>query len=130
MTEIPLSIVAWISVVLIQAIIHYLVLGHRRSRMKLEAEDMTLEESLSLAETLSLADTVDESLSFTDLAAQDTNYRGAVSPARGDQSKTYLIKEVLVAGSHESHDDSQEFLDFISHTGSELLRVRYYDETK
>jgi hypothetical protein len=47
MIEVPISIVAWVSVVMIQAIIHYVVFGARRDRI--QHEDETVFETLSLS---------------------------------------------------------------------------------
>jgi flagellum-specific peptidoglycan hydrolase FlgJ len=134
MIDVPLSAVAWISVVLIQAVIHYFVLGHRRRRVEQEAEDLALEESLSLAETLSLADTSDDSASIADdLASQETTYQIPMSPmfdrsermmkSQGDINISLLGKTLVSEMVRDGSKDSQEFIDFLSSTGTELLRV-------
>jgi flagellum-specific peptidoglycan hydrolase FlgJ len=134
MIDVPLSAVAWISVVLIQAVIHYFVLGHRRRRVEQEAEDLALEESLSLAETLSLADTSDDSASIADdLASQETTYQIPMSPmfdrsermmkSQGDINISLLGKTLVSEMVRDGSKDSQEFIDFLSSTGTELLKV-------
>mmetsp|Transcript_8134 Transcript_8134/g.12875 ORF Transcript_8134/g.12875 Transcript_8134/m.12875 type:complete len:146 (+) Transcript_8134:85-522(+) len=47
--EIPLSIAAWVSVVLIQAIIHYVVFGVRRERIQEQQEEEAVFETVSLS---------------------------------------------------------------------------------
>jgi hypothetical protein len=134
MTDVPLSAIAWISVVLIQAVLHYFVLGYRRRRVEQEAEDLALEESLSLAETLSLADTSDDSVSIADvLASHDTTYQIPMSPmfdrserlmkSQGDINISLLGKTLVSEMGRDGSKDSQEFIDFLSSTGTELLRV-------
>jgi hypothetical protein len=138
MTDVPLSAVAWICVVLIQAVLHYFVLGHRRRRVEQEAEDLALEESLSLAETLSLADTSDDSASIADvladaLASQDITYQIPMSPmfdrsermtkSQGDINISLLGKTLVSEMVRDGSKDSQEFIDFLSSTGTELLKV-------
>jgi hypothetical protein len=139
MTDVPLSAVAWICVVLVQAVLHYFVLGHRRRRVEQEVEDLALEESLSLAETLSLADTSDDSASIADvladaLASQDTTYQIPMSPtfdrsermikSQGFDINISLLGKTLVSEMvTDGSKDSQEFIDFLSSTGTELLKV-------
>ena len=45
MLDIPISIIAWIAVVLVQALVHYFVFGARRERIN--QDDAKLEDSLS-----------------------------------------------------------------------------------
>lgn len=134
MTELPLSAVAWISVVLIQAVLHYFVLGHRRRRVDQDAEDLALEESLSLAETLSLADTSDDSASIADiLASHDTAYQVPMSPmfdrserrmkSQDDMNISLLGKTLVSEMVRDGNKESQEFIEFLSSTGTELLKV-------
>eukprot|EP00980_Cylindrotheca_fusiformis_P002801 scaffold672_cov126-Cylindrotheca_fusiformis.AAC.2 len=133
MIDVPLSAVAWLSVVLIQAVLHYFVLGYRRRRIDQVAEDLALEESLSLAETLSLADTSDDSASIADvLASQDTNYQVPLSPMfdrpesrmnlHDDLNISLLGKTLASEMVRDGTKDSQEFIEFLSSTGTELLK--------
>ena len=110
MTEVPLSIVAWISVVLIQAVIHYFVLGTRRkNRMVSDAEDMLLEESLSLTDGTEY--TSDDSIS----------YQGSLFSGNDNtDSRESMVGEKVFVDDH----GPQEFLDLLSQTGSEILKVR------
>mmetsp|Transcript_2017 Transcript_2017/g.4553 ORF Transcript_2017/g.4553 Transcript_2017/m.4553 type:complete len:138 (+) Transcript_2017:405-818(+) len=137
MTDLPLSAVAWLSVVLIQAVIHYFVLGHRRNRRE-QSEALTLEESLSLAETLSLSDALDDSLSITPSvhSCPDSGYQVPLSPMyetpqhlakqqEGEINITLLGKTLISERVHDDNETSQEFIDFLNHTGTELLKVSY-----
>ena len=49
MLEVSTPTVAWISVVIVQALIHYFVFGARRERIQQETEAVLLEESLSFS---------------------------------------------------------------------------------
>jgi hypothetical protein len=116
MMEIPLSTVAWISVVLVQAIVHYMVFGARRARIQQE-EDMVLEESLSLATTEGSMDTFDEPASFSDAwTIKDCGYSGTVISAT--PGTPTLLGEKLLDG-----DEPQDFLNLLTQTGTELLNV-------
>lgn len=108
MIDATFSILAWISVVLIQALIHYFVLGSRRLHKK-EISDG--EESLSLATAEGTEFTSDDSIS----------YEGAFF-SRNDSrelSEYSFDETVLIDG-----PDPQELLKLLSHTGAELLKVR------
>lgn len=139
MTDLPLSAVAWLSVVLIQAVIHFFVLGHRRNRRDSNDAELTLEESLSLAETLSLSDALDDSISATTSihSCPDNTYQIPLSPLcdkasqqaffsepqEGEINISLLGKTLISERMHDDNETSQEFLDFLSHTGTELLKV-------
>ena len=138
MTDIPLSAVAWLSVVLIQAIIHFFVLGHRRKRSEPdEVAALTMEESLSLAETLSLSDALDDSLSITASVHSSAENSDQVplspmydkglksfSKPEGEINISLLGKTLISERVLDDNETSQEFLNFLSHTGTELLKVR------
>lgn len=138
MTEIPLSAVAWVSVVLIQAVIHFFVLGHLRNRRDACTDTpLTLEESLSLAETLSLSDADTNSVALSVASSsQDINHQIPLSPVTNKSQHSLgegdinilllgktLVSERVLDGNTEN---SQDFIDFLSHTGTELLKVSYY----
>jgi hypothetical protein len=112
MIEITLSIVAWVSVVLVQAIVHYVVLGSRRGRVSiLHEEDLVLEESLSLATN----DTAEDSdSSFT---VSDCGYQGSMMPS-APGTPTLLGEKDLVDG-----HAIVEFMELLTQTGKELLKV-------
>ncbi|KAG7364597.1 hypothetical protein IV203_037799 [Nitzschia inconspicua] len=54
MIESPISIVAWLAVVIVQAVIHFVVFGARRERLQKEEE--ALFETLSLSTSASFSD--------------------------------------------------------------------------
>ena len=98
---------------LIQALIHYFVLGSRRLHKKeiSNGEELFWEESLSLATADGTEFTSDDSIS----------YEGAFF-SRNDSrelSECSFDETVLIDG-----PDPQELLKLLSHTGAELLKVR------
>ncbi|KAL3940377.1 MAG: hypothetical protein SGBAC_005080 [Bacillariaceae sp.] len=136
MTDLPLSAVAWLSVVLIQAVIHFFVLGHRRTKPN---DALILEESMSLAETLSLSDALDDSASVTASVHSypDSSYQVPLSPMydksspphlaqqqEGDINITLLGKTLISECVYDDNETNQDFIDFLNHTGTELLKVR------
>jgi hypothetical protein len=122
MAEISLSIVAWISVVLIQAILHYVILGARRERIQKE-EDMVLEECLSLAATEGSMDTSDESFYGETVTLQD-GYKGTVIPA--------TVGTFPLLGEKDAPYDNEEkkFMELLAKTGTDLIRVRRLQRKK
>jgi hypothetical protein len=127
MIEIPLSIVAWLSVVLVQAVIHYVVLGARRNRIQHE-EDLVLEESLSLATNEGSQDDQDVSFSSDAFTIQDCGYQGCIMPAvpgtptlLGEEDEDGLI-DGLIVGLMDG-DEPPPILELLTKTGTELLKV-------
>ena len=116
MIDIPLSIVAWISVVLVQAIVHYVVFGARRGRMQQE-EDMVLEECLSLSTAEGSMDTADETMYGETLTLQD-GYKGTVIPSTVGTPPLLGEKDTLY------ENEEQVFMHLLTQTGTDLLRVR------
>ena len=114
----PLSTVAWISVVLVQAIVHYVVFGARRARMQHE-EELVLGESLSLAtnEGEASMDGADESTPLKEaLSSRDGGYVGTVVPATPGTPP--LLREKVFDG-----ELPKEFFNLLSQTGTEMLKV-------
>ena len=118
MLDIPLSIVAWISVVLVQAVVHYFVFGARRARMQHE-EDLVLEESLSLATNEGSTDTADDSTALQDaFTVKDCGgYTGTIISATTSPSGLFLGEKIL------DGDEPSDLLNLLSQTGTELLKV-------
>lgn len=112
MFELPLSVVAWISVVLVQAIVHFVVLGSRRGQPVAgpTQDDAALEECLSLA----TADTAEDA--DTSFTVQESGYQGTVIPS--DPSTPVLMgeKEIICP-------DPEQFFELLDQTGTELLKV-------
>ena len=109
MIELPLSVVAWISVVLVQAIVHFVLLGGRREiTNESPVEDTALEECLSLATTET---TDDADSSFT---LKDCGYQGTVLAS--DPSSPFLSKPII-------HPEPEQFFELLDQTGTELFKV-------
>eukprot|EP00339_Tiarina_fusa_P028380 CAMPEP_0117035880 /NCGR_PEP_ID=MMETSP0472-20121206/25460_1 /TAXON_ID=693140 ORGANISM="Tiarina fusus, Strain LIS" /NCGR_SAMPLE_ID=MMETSP0472 /ASSEMBLY_ACC=CAM_ASM_000603 /LENGTH=130 /DNA_ID=CAMNT_0004745491 /DNA_START=156 /DNA_END=548 /DNA_ORIENTATION=- len=115
MAEIPLSIVAWVSVVLLQAVIHYVILGARRGRIQ-EEEDMVLEECLSLSTTEGSTDASDEMFFGETVALQD-GYKGTVIPP-------IVGTPPLLGEKDSSRDNEEKFMELLAQTGTDLFRRR------
>lgn len=74
MIEFPLSVIAWVSVVLIQAIAHFTVLGKAKGRpVAVKGEDPALEDSLTLA-TIESADESETSFTWNGCDCQGTSF--------------------------------------------------------
>jgi hypothetical protein len=116
MIEVPLSIVAWVSVVVVQAVIHFCVLAARRERIQ-QDEDIVLEESLSLATNEGSLDAYDGS-SITE--SFDLPDIGVAS----DKSMTDF-RELSFSGEKMFDDDDVplNFRELLSQTGSQLAQV-------
>ena len=109
MIELPLSVVAWISVVLVQAIVHFVLLGGRREiTNESPVDDTALEECLSLA-TNETTDDADSSFTL-----KDCGYQGTVLPS--DPSSPLLGKPVM-------HPEPEQFFELLDQTGTELFKV-------
>lgn len=114
MFELPLSVVAWISVVLVQAIVHFVVLGARRGgSIGSIVEDPALEECLSLA-TNDTADDVDSSFTL-----KDCGYQGTVLPSDPSTPVLLVEKEII-------RPEPEQFFELLDQTGTELFKVSYY----
>ena len=111
MIELPLSVIAWLSVVVVQAVLHYVVLGARRGRVVSgPEEDPSLEECFSLG--------TDDTPEATDasFALKDSGYECSVISA--DPSTPLLIgaKEMI-------NPDPDLLLELLEQTGSDLFKV-------
>eukprot|EP00934_Nitzschia_sp_Nitz4_P004329 Nitzschia sp. Nitz4//scaffold114_size70088//27012//27510//NITZ4_005977-RA/size70088-augustus-gene-0.4-mRNA-1//1//CDS//3329533423//4319//frame0 len=121
MIELPLSVLAWISVVVVQAMIHYLVLGPRRQRARsLEAD--ALEESLSLA-TQDTDESIDLVLSS---GAGTPSLSRSNSEDEGENDN--LAESVMIlcpsALYDETEEEDDEWMELLDQTGTELLQRR------
>jgi hypothetical protein len=133
MIEVPISIVAWVSVVLVQAIIHYVVFGARRERIQQE-EEAVLEESLSLSTNESFMEaelepstaehppsdpsspTLSSSPTFTveDVHVLTSSPRSAIIRHRSSSSSSMLDETMIF--------EPSPF--YLTQTGTEILKVR------
>lgn len=115
MIELPLSVIAWLSVVVVQAVVHFVVLGSRRGRaVGGPEEEPSLEECLSLT----TSDTVDETdTSFTiNDAGYDCSYECSVITA--DPSTPLLMDEKEMINPEPEH-----LLELLDQTGTDLFLV-------
>jgi hypothetical protein len=105
MIELPLSIIAWLAVVIVQAVVHFIVFGVRRERLQKEEE--------ALFETLSLS----TSESFTDFDATTTTTTSAaeqpIAKNRFENSMAAVAAAAVAASSSSSlllemEDDDHE----------------------
>lgn len=91
MIELPISIVAWLTVVIVQAVIHFIVFGARRERLQKEEEAMF--------ETLSLS----TSESFTDFDAATSSVEQMTPRAyNGFENRMVAAAAVAAAASSSS----------------------------
>ena len=135
--EIPLTIVAWISVVVIQAIVHYLILGKRRERYQHEEDKIAMEE-MSLSTTteggsmLSLTTTSEGSMDLdepmfgeptVELPADVSASGTQLPPLLGD--KTTSTSSGGGGGGGAVDETEKVFMEFLGQTGKELFRVSY-----
>ena len=112
MIELPLSVIAWLSVVVVQAVVHYVVLGARRGRaVSGPEEEPSLEECLSLDIPDDTPESVDASFSL-----KDSGYECTVISA--DPSTPILMgaKETIIP-------DPDLLLELLEQTGTDLFKV-------
>ena len=121
MIEIPLSIVAWVSVVLVQAIVHYVVLSARGAR-RIEDENFMIEESLSLATNDGSLDASDEIPGSPD-SFFNSDSLGVKEEL--DEDFELLRKPLITRDELWDGDEPQNFLQLLTQTGSELIQVRF-----
>ena len=112
MIEVPLSIVAWVSVVVVQALIHFVVFAARRERIQ-QDEDRVLEESLSLATNEGSLDAYDD----------DSVTESFDLPAIGVSSAKSMADFRALSFSVDDDDGPLNFHELLSQTGSQLAQV-------
>jgi hypothetical protein len=116
MIEVPLSIVAWVSVVVVQALIHFVVFGARRERIQ-QDEDTVLEESLSLATNKGSLNAYDDN------SVTESFDSPGIGVASDESMADFRALSFL---SEKMFDDDHEPLNFhelLSQTGSQLAQV-------
>ena len=135
MIGISLEVVAWVSVVLVQAILHFVVLGARRERIQRNDEDIIIEESLSLATSecdCSLhADDDDDDDHYRPITPERHSYPdisrygdGHETPTSSPQTGVLIGKKLRALDG----DEPLEFLHLLSQTGSEMIKVSEHDK--
>mmetsp|Transcript_96115 Transcript_96115/g.277569 ORF Transcript_96115/g.277569 Transcript_96115/m.277569 type:complete len:126 (-) Transcript_96115:364-741(-) len=111
MIDLPLSVIAWLSVIVVQAVIHYVVLGSRRPQTVGNPVEDEMEETMSLA----TAETLDDAdASFT---LKDCGYDGCVIPS--DPSTPVLMREKGI-----DIPESEHLLDLLDQTGTDIFKSR------
>jgi len=125
MLEVSISIIAWISVVVIQACFHYFVFGARKERMIQQETDAVLEESFSFnTNESSMEIELDPATS-----APNTPTSAPFPPSYSISSLSSITKPLsstestvyLQRCNSTSYEESQIYL---MQTGSEMLKVR------
>jgi hypothetical protein len=115
MIDVPLSMVAWVTVVLVQALVHYVVLGARRQRQ----QDDKLEETLSLVSNEGSLD--DDFSAFPDISIVSDNSLPEDDLTPDSELSGVIIKNGL------GGDEAVNFLQLLTQTGSEIMKVSLYD---
>jgi hypothetical protein len=111
MIELSLSVIAWLSVVVVQAVIHYVVLGSRRGlAVGPIGEESLLEECLSLA-TVDTFDEVDSSFTL-----QDCGYEGSLLTDDPSTPRIMGDKERIIP-------EPELLLELLDQTGTDLFKV-------
>lgn len=107
MIELPLSVIAWLSVVVVQAVVHYVVLGSRRGRTVAfsseERHSASLEDCMSLS-TVETYEDADASFSLKDTSIGD-----------GPASPILMGEKDLI--------NPEPILELLDQTGTELFQV-------
>ena len=127
MIGVSLEIVAWFSVVLVQAVLHFVVLGARRDRMQ-QDEDIIIEESLSLA-TNEGEGSMDAGDDFGPFSPEEHNYPDISLHGGGYETPTASPPGVILGKKLQALDGDEplEFLHLLSQTGSEMIKVGNLD---
>lgn len=118
MIELPLSVLAWISVVVVQAVVHYMVLGSRRGQVQVGTE----EEASALAEeclSLATAETSEESNDNASFSVLNSGFQNKIVLSSCPSSPLFI--------GDDNHGDSSEpesLLELLDQTGTELIKVR------
>jgi hypothetical protein len=130
MIEVPISIsmIAWISVVVVQALIHFVVFGVRRERIQQE-EEAALEETLSLTTSESFTEN-----EFDQITETTASTRAVTSSSFGIHDIRFRSKEHSMSSTSPCRSSLTGTLDFqalivepsphyLMQTGTELFKV-------
>jgi len=111
MIDLPLSVMAWLSVVIVQAVVHFIVLGARQGRAVVPSEEEPmLQECLSMATD----DAADEN--DTSFMLQDSGYECTVSSADPSTPIIFREKETIIP-------DADLLLELLDQTGTDIFKV-------
>lgn len=131
MLEVSASTIAWLSVVIVQALLHYFVLGARRERMHQEKEAL-LEESLSFSIGENFIDSDLDSISIpgTPTAAPTLSSISYISSDR--QDRDFITISRMIPSTSTKHqalaklnvtEQARNASFYLTQTGSEMLKV-------
>jgi hypothetical protein len=158
MIELPMSIVAWLAVVIVQAVIHFVVLGARRERLQKEEE--VVFETLSLSTSESFTDFDATTTSVADQPTPNSRFENqvavAVAAAASSSSLLEMVNEedeILLLDKTAAVNVSDPLINspfssaailvddndvdlivepspyYLMQTGKDILRVRYGDQS-
>jgi hypothetical protein len=148
-----LEIATWVCVVVVQAILHFVVLGARQERIQ-QDEDLILEESLSLATNESALDTASiddlvvvgsdpvvdgagglsypDAHPFPDISLHDGEHHHHHDISGEDEKPIPDVGAppgLMMLGHNkillDGDEDPRNFLHLLSQTGSEMIKVRF-----
>lgn len=138
--ELPISIVAWLTVVVVQAVIHFIVFGARRERIQQEEEALFETLSLTTSESFTTAATMDaDAVSSQQRVEQYFRETTMVSSSSllddsVDDEDDILVLERTAADAPDAWESSWRLEDdddlivepspyFLMQTGKDILRV-------
>jgi hypothetical protein len=128
MLEVYASTIAWISVVVVQALVHYFVFGARRERI----DEVLLEESLSLSTSVGSIDSEFDIINTPNTPTGDPSFSSIsyVSLDRHDGNLTSKFEIVPSTSTrHEASinlnetDVARKVPFYLMQTGTEVLKV-------
>jgi hypothetical protein len=142
MLEVSISIVAWISVVVIQALFHYFVFGARKERMIQQETEAVLTESFSFTTSDSYSSIIETELDTGIISAPNTPTSAPYFPSSSIIASSFKQSETATTSTTTTHlltsaertvylklSKSEEFDNsnfYLMQTGSEMLKVRFY----
>jgi len=146
MLEVSISIVAWISVVVIQALFHYFVFGARKERMIQQETEAVLEDSFSFTTSDSYSSIIETELDTAIISTPNTptsapffSSSSSIIASSFKQSETAAAATTTASTTHQltsaeravylKLSKSEEFENsnfYLMQTGSEMLKVRSF----
>ncbi|MGK3749503.1 MAG: hypothetical protein ACI8RD_001798 [Bacillariaceae sp.] len=148
MLEVSISIVAWISVVVIQALFHYFVFGARKERMIQQETEAVLEDSFSFTTSDSYSSIIETELDTAIISTPNTptsapffsssssiiasSFKQSETAAAATTTTTASTTHQLTSAERAVYlklSKSEEFENsnfYLMQTGSEMLKVRSF----
>jgi hypothetical protein len=122
MLEVYTSTVAWISVVVVQALMHYFVFGARRERIQKQVEAELLNESLSFSTSEGSIDLDTDIIDSPNALTRDPSFSYMSSDQIATEFETVpTIHDVPINGT-ETYRTGKTPL-YLTQTGTEILKV-------